>query len=263
MRGQVRNVLVGLLAALCLMAVLPASVATQTAVSSTSVVPRTGDGKPDLSGVWQVLNTASYDIEDHNAEAGVPAGAGVVIGGPIPYQPSALDRRKANFENRMTEDTDAKCFMPGVPRVTYMPYPFRIVQTPQRVDILYEYIGIVRHIYTDGTPHPRGPIEWWMGDSRGHWEDNTLVVDVVHFNDQTRFDRAGNFHSEMLHVIERYTPIDRDHVNYEVTIEDPNVFTRPWKMQMPLYRRIEAHARVLEYYCYGFNNLFELPPDRR
>ena len=241
--------------------VMPAATALALAQTPSQSVPHTPDGKPDFSGVWQVLNSAAYDIEDHNAAPGVPAGTGVVVGGEIPYQPAALEQRKRNYQNRATEDTDAKCYLPGVPRITYMPYPFRIIQTPERIDISYEYVGALRHIFMN-TPHPRGPIEWWMGDSRGHWEGDTLVVDVVHFNDQTRFDKAGNFHSEMLHVVERYSFIDASHLNYEVTIEDPRVFTRPWKMQMPLYKRIESSPRVLEYYCYGFSDVFTLPPGR-
>ena len=229
------------------------------AQTSNQSIPRTPEGRPDLSGVWQVLNTASYDVEDHQAEPGIPAGAGVVVGGEIPYQAWALQQRKKNQADRATEDTDAKCFLPGVPRITYTPYPFRVIQTPQRIDMSYEYVGALRHIFMDGSPHPPGHIDWWMGDSRGRWDGDTLVVDVVHFNDQTRFDKAGNFHSEMLHVIERYRFIDASHIDYEVTIEDPKVFTRPWKMQMPLYKRIEPAPRVLEYYCYGFSDVFELP----
>ena len=102
------------------------------------------------------------------------------------------------------------------------------------------------------SEHPKGPLEFWMGDSRGRWEGDTLVVDVVHFNDQTWFDRAGNFHSDALHVVERYTPIDATHIDYEVTIDDPKVFTRPWKMSMPLYRRVERDAQVLEYACEAY-----------
>jgi hypothetical protein len=241
--------------------VMLAASAVALAQTPSQSVPRTSDGKPDFSGVWQVLNSAAYDIEDHNAEAGVPAGGGVVVGGEIPYHPAALEQRKRNYENRATEDTDAKCYLPGVPRITYMPYPFRIIQTPERIDISYEYVGALRHIFMN-TPHPRGPIEWWMGDSRGRWEGDTLVVDVVHFNDQTRFDKAGNFHSEMLHVVERYSFIDPTHLNYEVTIEDPKVFTRPWNMQMPLYKRMESVPRVLEYYCYGFSDVYTLPAGR-
>jgi hypothetical protein len=132
-----------------------------------------------------------------------------------------------------------------------MPYPFQIVQTPKQVTILYEYVHAVRNIFID-TPHPKGSIEWWMGDSRGHWEGDTLTVDVVDFNDQTWFDRAGNFHSEALHVVERYTPTDASHITYEVTIEDPKVFTRSWKMSMPLYRRVEPNVQPLEYECYAY-----------
>ena len=241
---------------------LSAAAAAVGAQTAGQPLPRTPDGKPDLSGVWQVLNSAAFDIEDHQAEPGVPAGTGVVVGGDIPYQGWALEQRKKNYADRLTEDTDAKCFLPGVPRITYMPYPFRIIQTPDRIDMSYEYVGALRHIFTNGTPHPPGHIDWWMGDSRGRWEGDTLVVDVIHFNDQTRFDKAGNFHSDMLHVVERYRFIDAGHLDYEVTIEDPKVFTRPWKMQMPLYRRIEPAPRVLEYYCYGFNDVFELPAGR-
>jgi len=241
---------------------LSAAVASVGAQAAGQPLPRTPDGKPDLSGVWQVLNSAAFDIEAHHAEAGVPAGTGVVVGGDIPYQAWALEQRKKNYADRLTEDTDAKCFLPGVPRITYMPYPFRIIQTPDRIDISYEYVGALRHIFTNGTPHPPGHIDWWMGDSRGRWEGDTLVVDVIHFNDQTRFDKAGNFHSEMLHVVERYRFVDAGHLDYEVTIEDPKVFTRPWKMQMPLYKRIEPAPRVLEYYCYGFSDVFELPAGR-
>jgi hypothetical protein len=221
------------------------------AQGQAAAVPRTADGKPDLSGIWQVLNTAAWDIQDHAASLGVPAGQGVVEGNEIPYQPAALAKKRENFANRATADPETKCYEPGVPRVTYMPYPFQIVQTPSYLAILYEYNHITRHIYVDGTPHPRGPIDnWLMGDSRARWEGNTLVVDVIHFTNQTWLDRAGNFHSDALHVVERYTPTDRDHIQYEVTLEDPKVFTRPWKMSMPLYRRTEPNVQLLEYECY-------------
>ena len=225
-------------------------------------LPHGADGKPDFSGVWEALNTAYIDLEDHGAQPGAPAGAGVVVDGEIPYQPWAIEQRKKNFADRATEDTDAKCYLPGVPRITYMPHPFRIIQTPERIDVSYEYVGALRHIFTNGTPHPPGDIDWWMGDSRGHWEGDTLVVDVTHFNAQTRFDKAGNFHSDALHVVERYGFIDASHLNYEVTIEDPKVFTRPWRIQMPLYKRVESAPRVLEYYCYGFSDVFTLPAGR-
>jgi len=219
--------------------------------AAAQAVRRTPDGKPDLSGIWQVLNTAAWDIQDHTATKGVPAGQGVVEGNEIPYQPAAAAKKRENFQNRATADPETKCYLPGVPRITYMPYPFQIVQTPKQITILYEYVHAVRNILMD-SQHPRGPIEWWMGDSRGRWEGDTLVVDVVHFNDQTWFDRAGNFHSELLHLVERYTPIDASHINYEVTIEDSKVFTRPWKMSMPLYRRTERNVQILEYECYAY-----------
>jgi hypothetical protein len=144
-----------------------------------------------------------------------------------------------------------------------MPYPFQIVHSPNQVTILYEYVHAVRHIFMSGSPHPGGHIDWWMGDSRGRWEGDTLVVDVIHFDDRTWFDRAGNFHSDALHVVERYTPIDLDHINYEVTIEDPKVFTRPWKMSMPLYRHKERNFQLLEYECYAFENEFHVSPPSR
>jgi len=205
-----------------------------------------------LQGIWQVLNTAAWDIQDHQARLGVPAGQGVVEGNEIPYQPWAVVKKKENFENRLTADPEAKCYMPGVPRITYMPYPFQIFQFGEQVAILYEYAHVTRTIYMDGSPHPKGHIDFWMGDSRGRWEGDTLVVDVIHFNDQTWFDRAGNFHSDALHVVERYTRTGPDHMTYEVTIEDPKVFTRPWKISMPLYRRQEATIQLLEYECYAY-----------
>jgi hypothetical protein len=210
--------------------------------------PRTPDGKPDLQGVWQVLNTAAGDIQDHSARLGVPAGQGVVEDNVIPYQPWAAAKRKENFEKRLTADPITKCYLPGVPRITYMPYPFQVFQTAGTTVFLYEYDHAVRTIYTD-RPHPPGHIDFWMGVSRGTWEGDTLVVDVVDFNDQTWFDAAGNFHSEALHVIERYTRTGPDHIGYEVTIEDPKVFTRPWKMNMTLYRRQEHNIQLLDYEC--------------
>jgi hypothetical protein len=238
--------------------------AISTVSGSQAVTPpevsirRTADGKPDLSGVWQVLNTAAWDLQDHHAQKDVPAGRGVVEGNDIPYQPWAAEQKKDNFANRATADPESKCLLPGVPRITYMPYPFQILQTPTRVVFLYEYVHAMREVYMDLSPHPAGHIDWWMGDSRGHWEGDTLVVDVIHFNDRTWFDRAGNFHSEQLHLVERYTLLGPDHIRYEVTVDDPKVFTRPWTMSMPLYRRMERDAQVLEYECYAFDDQFHV-----
>ena len=229
-----------------LLAALLVIVATNTA-AQTPARPRTPDAKPNLQGIWQVLNTAAWDIQDHAARLGVPAGQGIVDGNEIPYQPAALAKKRANFENRATADPETKGYLPGVPRIMFMPFPFQIFQTPDQIVMVFEYDRGIRNIYTNGTPHPRGPINWWMGDSRGRWEGNTLVVDVVYFTDQTWFDRAGNFHSDALHLVERFTPAGLDHINYEVTVEDPNVFTRPWTMRTVFYRRKEPNVRVLEY----------------
>jgi hypothetical protein len=223
---------------------------TRNSKVSTATLPRTPDGKPDLNGVWQALNSASWDIQDHSGQLGLPPGLGVVVGNDIPYQPAAADKKRDNFAHRATADpTEASCFLPGVPRATYMPFPFELVQTPKQIAIRYEYAHGLRSIPMDGSSHPDGIPDTWMGDSRGHWEGDTLVVDVNSFNGETWFDHAGNFHSDALHVVERYTPFDADHIQYEAAIEDPKVFTRPWKISMPLYRLIDQNARVLEYEC--------------
>jgi hypothetical protein len=223
------------------------------AAAQSAAIPRSADGKPDLSGFWRVMNSAAWDIQDHHAQWEVPAGQGVVVGNEIPYQSWALAKKQENYKNRATADPEKKCYLPGVPRLTYMGYPFQIVQSRNYLAFLYEYVHANRHIYADGTKHPRGPLEFWLGDSRAGWEGDTLVVDVVHFTDRTWFDRAGNFHSEALHIVERYTPTGPDHINYEVTIEDPKVFTRPWKMNMILYRQKEPNFQLLEYECYAFD----------
>jgi hypothetical protein len=243
-------------------AVVPAALAVALGLTITfagaqapdgrsSAIPRTADGRPNLAGVWQTMNTAAWDIQDHNASPGVPAGQGVVEGNELPYRSEMLAKKHENFKNRATADPETKCYMPGVPRAIYMPFPFQIVQTPKQVTMLYEYAHTVRNIFMD-TSHPRGPLYWWMGDSRARWDGDTLVVDVTDFNDETWFDRAGNFHSNALHVIERYTLVDADHISYEATIEDPQVFTRPWKMAMILYRHRERNFRLLEYECFSW-----------
>jgi hypothetical protein len=222
--------------------------------------PRAADGHADLNGIWQAANTANWDIQDHPARQGpvtalgaafsIPAGAGVVEGNDIPYQPWALEKKKQNTDNWLTLDPEVKCYLPGVPRATYMPHPFQIVQTRNTILMAYEFASASRIVRMTKTED--APIDFWMGWSRGHWEGDTLVVDVTGFNGQTWFDRAGNFHSEALHVIERYKRTGPDHLWYEVTIEDPKVFTRPWKMSMPLYRRKEKNAQLFEYKCVEF-----------
>jgi hypothetical protein len=219
-------------------------------------MPRTPEGRPDFSGIWQALNTAAWDIQDHNASLagyfGVPPGKGVVEGNDIPYKPDALEQKKKNYEKRDTEDPAfAKCYLPGVPRATYMPYPFEIIQNPQMVGIRYQFARAVRTIDLAGKSRAwlEGWPDFWMGDSRGRWEGDTLVVDVRKLDERSWFDHAGNFHTENLHVTERYSPIDRDHIQYQATMEDPAVFTRPWKISFPLYRIIEKNAEVLEWDC--------------
>ena len=175
----------------------------------------------------------------------MPAGAGVVVGGEIPYTPEAAAKRQQNFQNRATEDPNNKCFLPGVPRANYMPLPFQIFQTGKNVAILYEYVHAYRLIPLDGSKHP-DDVDFWMGDSRGHWEGDTLVVDVADNNDQTWFDASGNFHSGALHVVERYTRTGPDTILYEATIEDPKVFIKPWKISLPLYRRPEKNFQLMD-----------------
>jgi len=249
--------------------------ATPTAGQAPAArIPRTAAGKPDLNGIWQALNTANYDLEAHTARpalamrpgpvvpvpakevvalgavGSVPSGIGVVLGGAIPYQPAALEKRKENLENWLTRDPEIKCYLPGVPRATYMPFPFQIVQSDSAFVIAYEYAGAVRNIYLKDPGPPQ--VDSWMGQSVGRWERDTFIIQTNGFNDQTWFDRAGNHHSEALTVTERYTMSGRDHLQYEATIDDPKTFTRPWKIAMPLYRHVNADARLGQFKCVEF-----------
>jgi len=242
---------VALIAAAFQLMSLPSSGQGPAPATSTYRAPRTPDGRPELQGIWQALNTAVWNIQDHSPTLGVPGGQGVVEGNEIPYLPAALAQRQENFKNRLTEDPEAKCFMVGTPRIMYMPFPLQIIQTPKQIMILSEYVHTWRNVYMD-SPHPPAGIEWWMGDSRGRWEGETLVVDTVHFTNLTWFDRSGNYHSEALHVVERFSRTGPDHISYEATIEDPKVFSRPWKMSMPLYRRQEKNVQLLEYECQAY-----------
>ena len=235
-------------------------VTSATAQVADYQAPRTADESPDLNGIWQSINTANWNIEPHaagpsmvrelGAIAAVPAGLGVVEGGEIPYRPEARAQRDENFANRLELDPEIRCYLPGVPRAIYMPFPFQIIQSRQHIMLIHEYAGAVRTIYMENHTPPPAPT--WMGWSNGSWDGETLVVDSSGFNGQTWFDRAGNFHSDALHVIERFTPRSADTMMYEVTIEDPNVFTRSWTMSMPLYRRVEPNAEILEFRCVEF-----------
>jgi hypothetical protein len=251
--------------------------------SQAPTAARTADGKPDFSGVWQALNEAHWDLEAHEARqaavtqqgaypfeytrvaaapvlalgaaGGVPGSLGVVEGdGIIPYRPEAAKIKKENGENWIDRDPELKCFLPGIPRAMYMPYPFQIFQSATKIHMAFEFSSTGRTIHLDEVEGP--PDLTYMGHSVGRWEGDTLVVDVTEFNGKNWFDRAGNYHSEALHLTERFTPITKDAIHYEVTIDDPNVFTRPWKISMPLYRRLESNAQLLEYRCMEFAEEF-------
>jgi len=234
---------------------------------------RTEDGKPNLNGIWQAMTTANWNIEAHNAEAGPhneimgawgsePGGIGIVEGGTIPYKPDALKKKQDNFKNRMlvkvtndphrfdTADPELQCYRPGVPRANYMPFPFQIFQNKEQILIVHEYKGSMRTVFME--KHQDAPVDSWMGWSNGRWEGDTLVIDVTGFNGHQWLDRAGNFFSDTAHVVERWTPRGRDHMMYEATIEDPTVYTRPWKISFPVYRRLEPNAQLVEFNCVPF-----------
>lgn len=223
--------------------------------------PRTPDGTPDLSGIWQANNTANWDLEAHVARQGpvfalgaafsVPPGLGVVDGdGVIPYLPEALEKKKANGENWTTLDPEVKCFMPGIPRATYMPYPFQIVQSRDTILMTYEFASASRVVRMNSQAESPAPA--WMGWSIGRWDGETLVIEVTDHMEETWFDRAGNHHSDALKVTERYSAIDANTLQYQATIEDPKVFSRAWSISMPLYRRREPNMQLMEYKCVEF-----------
>jgi hypothetical protein len=217
-------------------------------LAQTYTAARTPDGQPDLQGIWQVRNTASWDIQDHTGGFKIPAGLGVVEGGALPYLPGALEQKKKNYESRLKNDPVERCYIAGFPRTVYLPYPFQILQTRDAVIILSEYVHTWRWIPTVPFPRYEG-YESWVGDARGHWEGDTLVVESVGFNDQTWFDHVGDFHSDALKLTEKFTRTSADSIKYEVTVEDPKTFSRPWKMSMPVYLRKDM-TRVLEDECY-------------
>jgi hypothetical protein len=272
-----RSTLAGVIAAVFTSAALTFMFHTTAPLSGQTAAyraPRTPDGKPDLNGIWQVLNEANYDIQAHMARAAmalrpgpygplpaapvlalgavgsVPPGMGVVEGDELPYKPEAAAKKKDNQEHWLERDPEIKCYLPGVPRATYMPYPFQIFQSSSAIFMAYEYAGAVRNLYLKDPGPP--PIDSWMGQSVARWDGDTLVVDSNGFNDSSWFDRSGNFHSDKMKVTERYTRTAPDVISYEATIDDPIVFTRPWKMSMPLYRRVEKNAQLLDFKCVEF-----------
>jgi hypothetical protein len=218
-------------------------------------------GEPDLNGIWQALGTAHWDLETHAARMGpivnmgalgaIPAGLGVVEGGSIPYQDWAREQQIQNRQDWLALDPAVKCFMPGIPRATYMPFPFQIVQGEDTIIFAYEFASASRLVYLN-KPDFEHPFEAWMGHSRGNWEGDTLVIDVASHIPDTWFDSSGNFHSEELRVEERYTLVSENVMEYSATITDPKVFTRPWTIRLPLYRRAEANVQLLEFKCVEF-----------
>jgi len=232
------------------------SVAAQ---AQNAAIPRTAAGKPNLNGIWQVLNEANWNLEPHIASQGpvdtlgaigaVAPGIGVVEGGRIPYLPAAKEQRQKNFASRRTEDPEARCFMAGVPRATYMPHPFQIVQSDTDIMLVYQYAGSVRTIAMKNQGE--APVDSWMGWNNGQWKGDTLVVEVTGLT-ANWLDRSGNYASENRRVTERYTMTDKDHILYEATITDPTVFSAPWMIRMPLYRRVEANARLMDFRCVEF-----------
>jgi hypothetical protein len=269
MRNWLRGVMIALASATATAGIFlllePVTAQTQ---GSTYQAPRfPGSQQPDLGGIWQSLNTANWDVLDHGAAPGPypamlgawgaqPPGQSIVDGGELPYKPEALEKKKANYANRLkidpfnihdSGDPEAKCYAPGVPRAMYMPYPFQILQMPDKILMVFGYSNVSRFIQL--TDHQPAPLDLWMGWSNGKWEGDTLVVDVTGFNGHSWLDRSGNFTSGTLHVVERYTPTGPNTIMYEATIEDPDVFTKPWKMTFPLYRRLEKNAQILDFRC--------------
>lgn len=235
---------------------------TQVAAQSGEI-PRTPNGKPDLSGIWQAMTSAHYDIEPHAASEGphpglmgalsaTPAGLGIVEGGRIPYNEQALRVRDANKANAIDNDPLTKCYMPGVPRANYLPFPFQIVQSESVILVAYEFAESNRIVYVD-QPELESQVDAWMGHSNAHWEGDTLVVRVSGQMPDTWFDRSGNHHSYEMVVEERWTATGADHIQYEATITDPNTFTAPWTISFPLYRHVADNMQLLEFKCAEFS----------
>ena len=224
-------------------------------------VPRTADQKPDFNGIWQAIGSAHWNIEPHAADfsplaelgaiGAIPAGLGIVEGGSIPYTSEARAKQQENRADWLALDPVVKCYMPGVPRATYLPFPFQIIQSPDHVVMAYEFASASRIVYMD-RPDFEAPIFSWMGHSRGHFEGDSLVIDVTDQVPDTWLDRAGNHHSDALRVTGRYTHVGPNTLMYEATLEDPNVYTQSWTLKFPLYRRLDENMQILEFKCVEF-----------
>jgi len=231
--------------------VIGITLATSAAAQPAPDIPRLANGRPDFSGIWQTLSEADYDLEPHAGRRDAPPGPGVVEGGLLPYREDARDRKQQNFENRAEEDPRLKCWILGVPRSVYYPAPFQIFQRERDLTLVHQFGHQVRTIHTNGTLHPEEIEEpFWLGDSRGTWDGDTLVVDVVGFFDETWLDRAGNYHSQALHVVERWEFVDPNTISYTATVEDPEVYTRPWTLNVLLHRRRDKNFELIEDYCF-------------
>ena len=239
--------------------------ASATAAKVDQKIPRLANGKPDFSGIWQTTSAADYDLEPHSNRKDAPPSAGIVEGGEIPYLPKALEQKKKNFEARATDDPALKGYTLGVPRGIYYPEPFQIFQRDKDLFLVHQFGHSVRTIYTNKTEHPEDPNDWWLGDSRGHWEGDTLVVDVRHFNDKTWLDHAGNYHSDALHIVEKWQFLDANTIAYNATIEDPNVFSRPWTINVVLHRHREKNFQLIEDYRYtlDYDQYYPPKPDKK
>ncbi|MCB5190124.1 hypothetical protein LG198_05230 [Methylobacillus arboreus] len=247
---------------------IPAAVVSLAFIAGTAIakddIPRL-KGKPDFSGFWQTTSAANYDLEPHSNRVDAPPGPGIVEGQFIPYLPQALEQKKKNFEDRAKADPATKGWTLGTPRGIYYPAPFQILQRPQDVTILFQFGHSVRTIHTNGTDHPEESLDTWLGDSRGHWEGDTLVVDVKNFNDKTWLDSAGNFHSDAFHVVERWKFLDKNTIEYKATLEDPQVFSRPFDISVILHRHREKNFQLIEDYRFtlDYDQYYPPKPDNK
>lgn len=237
-----------------------AGVALLPLAGAQAQMPRLGD-KPDLNGIWQAMNTANWNLEAHSAQKiesqwelgalfSIPAGKSVVVEGKIPYLPEALEKREQLRAEWPKSDPETYCYLPGIPRATYMPYPFQIVQGTGDILMVYSYTTSNRTVFMSNHQEP--PVDTWMGRSNGRWEGDTLVVETTGFNARAHLDRAGNHFSSALKVTERFTPESANVLWYEATLEDPQTYSAPWTIRMPLYKNAEPDAELLEHKCTPF-----------
>jgi len=256
--GKMRQRFLVSLAALALAAAASFGAAAQNR-------PAKVGGKPNINGIWQAMNTANWNLEGHAASplndfwrlgsiGAIPAGQSVVKEGKIPYLPEALARRDENRAGWPKTDPEAKCYLPGIPRATYLPYPFQIVQGDGDIFFAYAFANANRAVHMkEHRTIDEVPTDFFMGWSNGRWEGDTLVAETIANDDRTWFDRAGNYHSNQMKVTERFTPLDANRMQYEATIEDPETFSAPWTISMHLYRNTEPNAELLEFKCVEFS----------